>query len=302
MKRRRFISQSLLGTGALTLGAGFLANCTGNTARQITILHTNDVHSQIDPYDASHPEFPNMGGAAKRATLVQQIRAENPNTLLLDAGDIFQGTPYFNFYGGEVEYKVMSLLKYDAATLGNHDFDNGLNGLLAQVPHKKFEWLSANYDFSQTDLVGYVKPYTVIEKAGIRIGVFGLGIELNGLVDPRLYGKTRYTDPIDAAQKTTRLLRDELGCHLVICLSHLGYRFEGEKVSDRVLAEQTNGIDLIIGGHTHTLMHQPEVLKNKNGEDVMINQVGYKGTHLGRVDFFFGEKSVDAKGQSMAVV
>lgn len=243
-----------------------------------------------------------MGGAAKRAHLVAQIRAENPNTLLLDAGDIFQGTPYFNFYGGDVEYKVMSLMQYDAATLGNHDFDNGLEGLLAQVPNKNFDWLSANYDFSQTDLAPYVKPYKIINKGGVRIGVFGLGIELNGLVDPRMYGKTLYLDPIDTAHKIVRELKAENGCDLVICLSHLGYAYKSDKVSDQVLAAETEDIDLIIGGHTHTLLPQPQIFKNKAGQEVFINQVGYKGTHLGRVDFYLSDKTVEAQGQGLTVI
>lgn len=265
-------------------------------------MHTNDVHSQIDPYDSSHPNFANMGGAAKRALLVDQIRAENPNTLLLDAGDIFQGTPYFNFYGGDVEYKVMSLMQYDAATLGNHDFDNGLEGLLAQIPNKNFEWLSANYDFSKTDLAPYVKRFKVLEKGGVRIGIFGLGIELNGLVDPRMYGKTLYSDPIDTAQKTVQELKTEMGCDLIICLSHLGYSYKSDKVSDQVLAAETQDIDLIIGGHTHTLLPKPQIFKNNVGQEVFINQVGYKGTHLGRVDFYLSDKTVEAQGQGLAVI
>lgn len=302
MKRRKFIGHSLLGTGAFTLGSTWLSGCVSNSVRHITILHTNDVHSQIEAYDDSHPDFPQMGGAAKRATLITKIRSENPNTLLLDAGDIFQGTPYFNFYGGEVEYKVMSQMQYDAATLGNHDFDNGLEGLLAQVPNKNFEWLSANYDFSKTSLVPYIKPYKIISKGGVRIGIFGLGIELNGLVDPRLYGKTQYLNPVPIAQKTVQELKQEKGCDIVICLSHLGYYYKSDKVSDQVLAAETQDIDLIIGGHTHTLLPQPQIVKNRVGQEVFINQVGYKGTHLGRIDFYLSDKTLEAKGQGLAVI
>ncbi|MDP2061249.1 MAG: metallophosphatase, partial [Flavobacteriaceae bacterium] len=260
------------------------------------------VHSQIDPYKSSHPTFPNMGGAAKRATLVAQVRKENPNTLLLDAGDIFQGTPYFNFYGGELEMKLMSMMGYDAATLGNHDFDNSVDGLLAQMPNTKFILLSANYDFSNTVMAPHVKPYQVFVKDGIRIGVFGLGIELKGLVDPRMYKETKYIDPIEIAQDTTRKLKQDERCDLVICLSHLGYRYEHDKVSDEVLAAQTNDIDLIIGGHTHTLMESPATVLNRNGKEVIINQVGYKGVFMGRIDFFFDEGKNEVTSQKLAVV
>ena len=195
MKRRKFLKTSLAGGAALGAGSLALHGCSGAAAKQLTLLHTNDVHSHIDPFPPSDARFPNLGGAARRATLIARIRAENPNTLLLDAGDIFQGTPYFNFYGGELEFRLMSKMGYQAATLGNHDFDNGLNGLLAQLPHAKFPFLCANYDFSNTVLDGYTKPYEIFTTDGIRVGVFGLGIALKGLVPAELYGETAYLDP-----------------------------------------------------------------------------------------------------------
>lgn len=302
MKRRIFIKNTLVSSAYLSVaGLGFQA-CNIERKKHLTILHTNDVHSQIDPYESSHPMYPNMGGAAKRATLVAQVRKENPNTLLLDAGDIFQGTPYFNFYGGELEMKLMSMMGYDAATFGNHDFDGGIDGLLAQMPNTKFGLLSANYDFSNTVMAPYVKPYQVFVKDGIRIGVFGLGIELKGLVDPRMFKETKYLDPIEIAQDTTRKLKHEENCDLVICLSHLGYRYDHEKVSDEVLASQTQDIDLIIGGHTHTLMETPATVLNKNNKEVIINQVGYKGVFMGRIDFFFEEGKTEVSSQKLAVV
>lgn len=302
MKRRIFIKNTLVSSASLSIAGLSLQACGNERKKRITILHTNDVHSQIDPYEPTHPMYPNMGGAAKRATLVAQIRKENPNTLLLDSGDIFQGTPYFNFYGGELEMKLMSMMKYDAATLGNHDFDGGIDGLLAQMPNTQFSLLSANYDFSNTVMAPYVKPYQVFVKDGIRIGVFGLGIELKGLVDPRMYKETKYNNPIETAQDTSRKLKQEERCDLVICLSHMGYRYEHDKVSDEVLAAQTQDIDLIIGGHTHTLMETPATVLNKNGKEVIINQVGYKGVFMGRIDFFFDEGKTVATSQKLAVV
>ncbi|MEP3383993.1 MAG: metallophosphatase, partial [Flavobacteriaceae bacterium] len=272
-------------------------------AKHITILHTNDVHSHIDPFPKSHSRYANMGGVARRATLVDNIRNENPNTLLFDAGDIFQGTPYFNFYGGELEFKLMSKLKYDAATIGNHDFDNGLNGLLAQVPHAKFELLSANYDFTNTLMDGFSKPYKIYLVDGVKIGVYGIGIALDGLVSKRLYKETKYLNPFEIALDTERSLKEEEHCDLVICLSHLGYDYEApERPSDTQLAQNTYHTNLIIGGHTHTFLDKPDIHYNKNGMPVLVNQVGAYGINMGRIDFYFdGTKNASANGLSIMV-
>jgi 5'-nucleotidase len=287
----------------MALGAPELLSAVG-PREHITVLHTNDVHSHIDPFPSDHNRNPNMGGVARRAALVTSIRRENPNTLLLDAGDIFQGTPYFNFYGGELEFKLMSKLGYDAATIGNHDFDNGIGGLLAQLPHAEFDFVSANYDFSNTLLEDRIAPYKVIEKGHIRIGIFGLGIELEGLVNKDLYKETVSLDPIEIAQDMSRVLRTEENCHLVICLSHLGYDYRRDRgrIGDMELAERTENIDLIIGGHTHTFLDKPTVATNRKGNPVLVNQVGCYGINLGRIDFYFDqEKNLQAEGLSISV-
>ena len=277
MKRRDFIHHSTAATALITLGGlGLHSFSTGSKTTQITILHTNDVHSHIDPFGPDDGRNPNKGGVARRASLIEMIRNENPNTLLLDAGDIFQGTPYFNYYGGELEFKLMSKLKYDAATIGNHDFDNGIDGLLAQLPYAEFDFLSANYDFSNTVLDTHVKPYKIFKKEHIKIGVFGLGIQLEGLVDKNMYKETKYLDPIEIAQDMSRILKEEEQCDLVICLSHLGYYYKNftEKISDLNLAKATKNIDLIIGGHTHTFLPKPTVVKNSEGNNMLVNQGG----------------------------
>lgn len=304
MKRRNFIQQSTAATAFLTLGGLSLQSFAKNTTKHITILHTNDTHSHIEPFPSDHYKTPNRGGVARRATLIENIRKENPNTLLLDAGDIFQGTPFFNFYGGELEFKLMSMLKYDAATIGNHDFDNGIDGLFAQLPNAKFDFLSANYDFKNTSLENAINPYKVFIKDGIKIGVFGLGIELEGLVDPRMYKETTYLDPVEIAQDMSRILKEEKQCDLVICLSHLGYYYKSnpEKISDLVLASKTKDIDLIIGGHTHTFLPKPTITKNSIGENVLVNQVGCYGLNVGRIDFYFdNDASKISKGKSIIV-
>ncbi|WP_417291444.1 bifunctional metallophosphatase/5'-nucleotidase [Corallibacter sp.] len=305
MKRRDFIQQTTAATSLLTLGGlGLQAFSKPNHSKQITILHTNDVHSHIDAFGPDDGKNPNKGGVARRATLIDNIRKENPNTLLLDAGDIFQGTPYFNYYGGELEFKLMSKLKYDAATIGNHDFDNGIDGLYAQLPYAKFDFLSANYDFSNTIMDTHVKPYKVFNKAGLKIGVFGLGIELNGLVLKSAYKETRYLDPIEIAQDMSRTLKENEQCDLIICLSHLGYYYgdDSKKVSDLVIAKNTKDIDLIIGGHTHTFLSKPTIVKNANGNNMLVNQVGCYGINLGRIDFYFdNDKNKTATGKSIIV-
>ncbi|WP_417355305.1 bifunctional metallophosphatase/5'-nucleotidase [Flavobacterium sp.] len=302
MKRRDFIHKTAAGS-ALVLGGLSLSSFTTEPAKKITILHTNDVHSHIDPFPADDPRNPNMGGVARRATLIESIRQENENVLLLDAGDIFQGTPYFNYYGGELEFKLMSMLKYDLATLGNHDFDNGIDGFYAQLPHAQFDFVSANYDFKNTLLDGIVKPYKVFIKNGIKIGVFGLGIELAGLVDQRLYKETVYNDPVEVAKDITKTLKQDEKCDLVICLSHIGfaYRNNPEKVCDIALAQKTRHIDLIIGGHTHTFLNKPYIEKNLDGEEVVINQVGCYGLNLGQIDFYFENGSKTFNGRTIVV-
>jgi len=303
MNRRKFIKKTSAATAFIGLGSLSLQSFQTPSTKHITILHTNDVHSRIEPFPSNDKRFANLGGFERRATLISSIRKENSNTLLLDAGDIFQGTPYFNFYGGELEFKLMSLLKYDAATIGNHDFDNSVDGLYKQLPHAKFDFLSANYDFKNTVLDTHVKPYKVYEKDGIKIGIFGLGIELNGLVDKRMYKETKYNDPIAVAQDISRILNEKEKCDLVICLSHLGYNYKRnpDKISDLKLASLTKGIDLIIGGHTHTFLTKPTVSKNMEGKNVLINQVGWAGINLGRIDFYFDKETKGANGVNIIV-
>jgi 5'-nucleotidase len=302
MKRRNFIQQTSAATAFIGFGGLSSLSFKPSNKKHITILHTNDVHSHIEPFGPEDSRNPNMGGVARRVTLIQRIRNENPNTLLLDAGDIFQGTPYFNFYGGELEFKLMSKMKYDAATLGNHDFDNGIAGLYAQLPHAEFNFISSNYDFKNTLLDGHTQKYKVFTKDGVKIGVFGLGIELQGLVNKSLYKETKYLDPIETAQEMSSILKKEKNCDLVICLSHLGYEYSSDKVSDIKLAQATADIDLIIGGHTHTFLDKPRVEINKAGKKVLVNQVGCYGLYLGRIDFYLDDNTENqTKGVSLEV-
>jgi len=297
--RREFIKKGGLGVLGFSLLPQISFAQQGDV--KITILHTNDMHSHIHPFTSGRNK--GLGGMAQRAGLINSIRAQEDHVLLLDAGDIFQGTPYFNFYGGELEFKLMSKIKYDAATLGNHDFDNGLEGLKKQLPHANFPFLIVNYDFTDTILKNEFKPYKVFNKGGIKIGVFGIGIELDGLVPKNLYGNTIYQDPVEKANYYASLLKKKEKCDLVICLSHLGFKYETNKISDVKFAGQTRDIDLIIGGHTHTFLKKPAKQLNLDGKEILINQVGWAGINIGKIDFHFSWNDDDKKvfGKSIFV-
>ncbi|SNS64793.1 5'-nucleotidase [Belliella buryatensis] len=283
MQRRDFIKHSLLTGLGLSLANPILAlDSFPAKSSRLCILHTNDMHSRIDPFPNDGSRNAGQGGMTKLASLIKKIRNEEDNILLLDSGDFFQGTPYFNVYGGELELKLMSEMGYDASTLGNHEFDNGLEGIANQLEHAKFEILSSNYDFRETILKGAFKPYKVYNKSGLKIGVFALGIKLEGLVGAKNYGNTKYLDPAGKAQEMIQELKKKK-CDLIICLSHLGYS------SDVRLAEQISGINLILGGHSHTFLDEPNLLKNAEGHQTIINQVGTAALRLGKIDFEFSK-------------
>jgi 5'-nucleotidase len=290
MKRRDFIFKSLITGVGLTYSGNLAFADIIPDGKRISILHTNDMHSRIDPFPDDGGRNANQGGMTKLANLVAQIRKEEENLLLLDAGDVFQGTPYFNFYGGELEFKLMSKMGFDASTIGNHEFDNGLEGIFEQLPNAQFSHICSNYDFSNTILKNKILPYKVYKKKGLKIGVFGLGIELNGLVSKKNYGNTLYLDPISKAEEMVSELQSKK-CDLIICLSHLGYSYRSAKIDDLKLASAVSGIDLIIGGHTHTFLDEPTRVKNHQGFETIVHQVGTGALRLGKVDFVFSKEN-----------
>lgn len=307
INRRRFLSASIIGGAAFTLSpSSFFANAASSLASPlllpetgetlITILHTNDTHSQIDPIPANDKQNGGKGGVARRASLVKRVRKENPNTLMLDAGDSFQGTPYFNFFKGEVEFKSMSMIGYDAATLGNHEFDNGVDALAAAMKFANFDFVSSNYDVRGTPLESHVKPYVVRELGGVRIGLFGLGISPIGLITPDNFKGVTYADPVRAARVVVKLLREQERCQLVVAMTHIGYypKPKAGQIGDSQVAAQVDGIDFIASGHTHTFMKQPVVAKTPNGGNTIIFQVGMSGINVGRVDLKLREGKVTA--------
>ena len=286
MKRRVFLEKILLtSAGLMVVNQTFgHQQYKKKKSKRLVILHTNDTHSNIDPFPENHSKYPGMGGVAKRYSLINQIRKTEENVLLLDSGDIFQGTPYFNTFNGILEMKLMTKMGYDASTMGNHDFDIGMGGFLKAKKFADFPFLCANYDFSKTVLNTATEPYTIIQKGNIKIGVFGIGIALKGLVPEKNYDGTVYNDPIEIANQTALLLHKKK-CDLIICLSHLGFEYnDPEKISDRKLAQNSKNIHLILGGHTHTFLEKPVIEKNKSKRAVLINQVGWAGLQLGKID------------------
>ena len=289
MDRRKFINFGSLASGSLLLPSGLGINFEPDEKIQkLTILHTNDVHSRIDPFPMDGSGNQGKGGAAKRMAIITKIRAEEKNVILLDAGDMFQGTPYFNYFKGELEIKLMSQMGYDAATLGNHDFDGGIENIRDQLKsYANFPIINANYQFDDTAMKGMTLPYKIIRKGPLKIVITGVGIELNGLVPKKLCGNTLYQNPLESAEKYAKILKQDFNCDYVICLSHLGYSYRTDQISDIKLAAASAHVDLIIWGHTHTFLDKPTAVKNITGREVLVTQAGWAGMILGRIDVLF---------------
>ncbi|NPA37501.1 MAG: bifunctional metallophosphatase/5'-nucleotidase [Chlorobi bacterium] len=280
MSRRRFIRN--ISAGAVVIGAGVpLSMCKGAETEDLVILHTNDMHSQVDPFPKDHPKFPGMGGFARIGQKIADVKKNYRNVLVVDAGDVFQGSPYFNFFKGELDFKLMSKMGYDASTFGNHEFDNGMEELARQAGKASFPFLNCNYGLSNTPLKDIRKKYIILNKGNAKIGITGVGIDLKGLADPSNVVGLVYNDPVESVEKVAAHLKNEEKCDLVICLSHLGYRYKFDKVSDLILAANTKYVDVIIGGHTHTFMKQPDVIRNKHNKQVIVHQAGWGGLRLG---------------------
>lgn len=251
--------------------------------KELLILHTNDTHSRIEPIPVSdpNPEYAGKAGFVRRATLIKEMREKNKDLLLFDCGDFSQGSPYYNMFGGEVEVKLMNEMGYDAGTIGNHEFDFGLDNMARIFRMANFPIVCANYDVQGTVLEGLVKPYVVLERDGVRIGVFGLSPALEGLVQAHCYGDVVFKDPIEAAQQVADVLKEKEKCDLVICLSHLGW--QGEPYSDETLIPHTRNIDIVLGGHSHSYFDKTLFYKNLDGKEIPLQQMGKNAVYVGRM-------------------
>ncbi|MDP2876757.1 MAG: metallophosphoesterase [Holophaga sp.] len=296
MERRNFIAT--LGAATAVSGLNLRAETNpktaqGNTVR-LTLLHTNDTHSRIEPFGPGNGAVSGKGGMARRATLVKELRSQLGNVLLLDAGDVFQGTPFFNQYKGALDYQLMSMVGYDAATLGNHDFDNGVEVLLKAMNEAKFPFVNCNFDMKGAPaLAKRVKPWLVKKFPGLKVGITGVCVDFQGLVAPKNHEGVTWLDPIESLKPVIKHLREREKVDMVVLLSHLGYDMKGSAMDDRTLAARLPGIDVIIGGHSHTFLDAPVSIKNSGGE-TLVFQVGFGGVNLGRMDFTLAKGAVKA--------
>ncbi len=277
MKKTKYILTALL------IGSACGMSATGENEVELRIVHTNDTHSCVMPVSphSSDTALADKGGFVRRAALVRDLRAEDNSLLLFDSGDFSQGSAYYNLYKGEVEVKLMNEMRYDAATIGNHEFDFGLENMARIFRMAGFPIVCANYHVEGTVLEGLVKPYVILERKGVKIGVFGLGTQLEGMVASENYAGVIYEDPITAANRVADILKHREHCDLVVCLSHLGWQIDG--IDDSEVIPATRDIDIVLGGHSHTYMEHPEVVKNADGEYVYCNQMGKHGRYVGEL-------------------
>ncbi|MCD8183223.1 MAG: bifunctional metallophosphatase/5'-nucleotidase [Bacteroides sp.] len=268
-----------------------IVTASAQQTKHLTILQTSDTHSRIEPIDAHAADrYAGMGGTVRRATFVKDFRSKDPNVLLFDCGDISQGTPYYNLFQGEVEIKMMNLMKYDAMTIGNHEFDFGLENMARLFRMANFPVVCSNYDVTGTVLEGLVDPYIILNRDGLRIGVFGLAPKMEGLVQADKCEGVVFKDPIKVAKEMVDVLRNKENCDVVICLSHLGIRSNSEDC-DENLAAKTEGIDVILGGHSHTFMEKPAYYLNAEGKSVAVLHTGKSGIYVGVLDLTLTKES-----------
>ncbi len=259
-----------------------LSICTSSFAQNsktLKMLHTSDTHSRIEPINPNSDDAnANMGGFVRRVTMLKELRKENPNLLLFDCGDFSQGTPYYNLFRGEVEIELMNLMNYDAALIGNHEFDFGIDNMVTLFKMANFPIICSNYNVENTPLKDLVKPYIIIKQDGLKIGVIGVSAPLEGLVQADKCEDVTYIDPVEIGNKLAAQLKESEHCDVVICLSHLGVKY------DEYFIKNTTNIDAVLGGHSHTWMDEPVFYINAIDEKVPLLHTGKNGVFLGEID------------------
>ena len=252
--------------------------------KKLLILHTNDTHSCVMPLKTTLADTlqAGRGGFLRRLAMLDQERQKNPDLLLFDSGDFSQGSSYYSMFKGDVEVGLMNMMRYDAATIGNHEFGFGMENMARLFRMADFPIVCANYDFTGTCVEGLVKPYVVIRRNGVKIGVFGLSPKMKGLVSDKNCVGVKYLDPVKAAQKTADLLKNKEKCDLVVCISHLGWNIGGD--DDVLVMKNTRNIDIVLGGHSHSYFKQEKWVKNLDGVSVPNDQNGKSGIFVGRLE------------------
>lgn len=252
--------------------------------KKLLILHTNDTHSCVMPLKTTLADTlqAGRGGFLRRLAMLDQERRKNPDLLLFDSGDFSQGSSYYSMFKGDVEVGLMNMMRCDAATIGNHEFDFGMENMARLFRMADFPIVCANYDFTGTCVEGLVKPYVVIRRNGVKIGVFGLSPKMKGLVSDKNCVGVKYLDPVKAAQKTADLLKNKEKCDLVVCISHLGWNIGGD--DDVLMMKNTRNIDIVLGGHSHSYFKQEKWVKNLDGVSVPNDQNGKSGIFVGRLE------------------
>lgn len=287
INRRKFLRKiAIIGIGSTFIPSLF-SNSNKKKKRKLIVLHTNDFHSRIDAFPANHPKYPNQGGIRALKGMIDEVKSENTNVLLLDCGDIIQGTPYFNLFGGNVEIEWMNKIGYHASTLGNHDFDGGIENLKKLIEKAKCPFINCNYGVKNTVLANKLLEYKIVKINNLKIGITGVGIDPQGLIPDHLCKGVTYLDPIEQVNNIAKTLKEEKHCDFVICISHLGFEYKNDQVSDKVLATKTRNVDLILGGHTHTFLDAPVSVENLDKKKVLVNQAGWAGLRLGKIEITF---------------
>jgi len=260
-----------------------LSNICARAQKQLVIIHSNDSHSTVMPLSKNLADTfkADRGGFVRRVSYIKQERKKHPDLLLFDSGDFSQGSPYYTLFKGDVEVGLMNEMKYDAATIGNHEFDFGLDNMARLFKKCNFPIVCSNYDFTGTVLEGIVKPYVIIKRNGVKIGIFALCPKLDGLVLKKFYGDVKFEDPVKKANEYADFLKNKKKCDMVICLSHLGWN--SNQYGDVTVFNKTRNIDLVLGGHSHTYFRKMEYVKNLDGKDVPFDQNGKHSIFLGKL-------------------
>ena len=265
-------------------------NVDAKGPKKITVLHTSDTHSCVLPLNKNLADtmLADRGGFLRRIAMLKQERQSDPDLLLFDCGDFSQGSSYYTMFKGDVEVELMNRMHYDAVTIGNHEFDFGLDNMIRLFKLADFPVVCSNYDFGDTELKDIVKPYIVLKRKGVKIGVFGVCPPLEGLVSTKNYGPLKYLDPVEVTERMVDILRNQKKCDVVICLSHLGW--EISDYPDNELIKRTSGIDLVLGGHSHTYLKTLGYETDKTGRKVPVDHEGKHGIFVGKMQLMLEKK------------